>query len=77
MNETEKLRILLPHWLEHNEEHAAEFREWAEQLRQSGHEDAAQSIMIAADRLEGANISLSEALEKLDGPLERHHHHKG
>ena len=30
MNEVEKLRVLIPHWIEHNEEHANEFRRWAE-----------------------------------------------
>ena len=25
MNETDKLRVLIPHWIEHNEEHAREF----------------------------------------------------
>ncbi len=29
MDETEKLRVLLPHWIEHNGEHAAEFRDYA------------------------------------------------
>ncbi len=75
MNDIEKLRVLLPHWIEHNEEHAAEFRAWAERLQQAGRQEAAQSIIVAADRLDGANIPLSEALEKLGGPLEHHHHH--
>ena len=30
MDETEKLRVLLPHWIEHNGEHAQEFRDYAE-----------------------------------------------
>jgi hypothetical protein len=29
MDETEKLRVLLPHWIEHNGEHADEFRRYA------------------------------------------------
>jgi hypothetical protein len=29
MDETEKLQVLLPHWIEHNCEHAQEFREYA------------------------------------------------
>jgi hypothetical protein len=27
-DDLDKLRILLPHWIEHNEEHAESFREW-------------------------------------------------
>jgi hypothetical protein len=29
MDETDKLRVLIPHWIDHNNEHAAEFRGWA------------------------------------------------
>ena len=32
MNEIEKLRVLIPHWVEHNNEHAQEFRDWAEHI---------------------------------------------
>ena len=32
----DKLRILLPHWIEHNAEHAAEFRQWAGKARGAG-----------------------------------------
>lgn len=35
MNDIEKLRVLLPHWIEHNAEHADEFLTWAERARKS------------------------------------------
>jgi hypothetical protein len=73
MNEIEKLRVLLPHWIEHNAEHSAEFREWAERARQAEHGDAAWEVRVAAENLEAANDALEAALEKLGGPLERHH----
>jgi ribosomal protein L16/L10AE len=76
MNDIEKLRVLLPHWIEHNAEHAAEFREWAERVRQAEHGDAAWEVRVAAENLEAANDALEAALEKLGGPL-AHHHHKG
>jgi len=75
MNEIEKLRVLLPHWIEHNSEHAATFRRWAEQARQAGYGDAARDVQIAAEKLEAANDALATALEKLDGPLELHTEH--
>ena len=31
MNKSDKLRVLIPHWIEHNAERADEFRRWAEQ----------------------------------------------
>lgn len=65
MTDLQKLRILLPHWIEHNVEHAAEFREWAERARVAGQEGAASDIALAAEELEWANEELAAALEKL------------
>jgi len=61
MNEQEKLRVLIPHWIEHNQEHAAEFRRWA---KAAG--DAAPAVLAAADAMARANQSLAAALAKLD-----------
>jgi len=61
----EKLRVLLPHWIEHNAEHAAEFREWAERARAAGQEGPASDIALAAEELGWANERLTAALEKL------------
>jgi hypothetical protein len=77
MNELDKLRVLIPHWIEHNEEHAREFRQWAEQ---AGVVEA--DILLAAERMRHVNEPLNEALEKLGGPLpdhdysHDHHHHE-
>ncbi len=70
MKEDEKLRVLIHHWIEHNQEHAAEFRRWAEEAG-----DAAEDIRVAAEAMAQANMALENALEKLGGPLEHHHHH--
>lgn len=60
MEEIKKLRILIPHWIEHNDEHADEFRRWAEHAA-----DAAADLLTAAEWLEKASKSLQAALEKL------------
>lgn len=65
LNEIEKLRILLPHWIEHNAEHATEFREWAERAQRANQAEAARNLHLAAGSLEEANKVLSRALEKL------------
>jgi len=65
MNEQEKLRVLIPHWIEHNQEHAEEFRRWAIRANVGGGE-----IITAADLMLTANQSLELALQKLGGPLQ-------
>ncbi len=48
-------------WIEHNEEHAAEFRHWADKAG-----DAAPDVLAAAKRMGQVNAALVVALEKLD-----------
>lgn len=69
MNEMEKLRVLVPHWIEHNQEHAEEFRRWAEQAG-----DSAIDILTAADLMAQVNAALEVALDKLGGALHLHQH---
>lgn len=64
----EKLRALLPHWIEHNAEHAAEFRQWAEKARLAGQREAADEIDTAAKELSWVNEALNAALQKLAPP---------
>ena len=68
MRETDKLRVLIPHWIEHNEEHAEEFRNWAARAG-----DASEDILSAAETTIQANVTLEAALEKLGGPLAYHY----
>lgn len=69
MDEIEKLRVLLPHWIEHNSEHAAEFRDYAERSGQ-----VKTKLLAATQLMEEANAQLRDALAELGGPLEHHHH---
>jgi len=68
MKEMDKLRVLIPHWIEHNVEHADEFRGWAERAG-----DAAADILDAAEIMTKVNNILEAALQKLGGPLSYHH----
>ena len=72
MNDVDKLRVLIPHWIEHNDEHAEEFKRWAEQT-----DEASPDILAAAEKMILVNNSLRSALEKLGGPLntDLYHHH--
>lgn len=60
-----RLRILLSHWVEHNEEHAVEFTEWAVRAKTGGQAPAHDHMMKAARQMKAANKSLLAALESL------------
>jgi len=70
MKETDKLRVLLQHWMEHNEEHAADFLRWSEKAG-----PAAAAVREAAERMNAVNQKLSAALDLLGGPAEQPHGH--
>jgi hypothetical protein len=61
-HEREQLQVLLAHWIEHNMEHAREFRKWAPKA-------GASSIQIeaAASLMEDANRELEAALQGIGG----------
>lgn len=80
MDNLEKLRVLLPHWLEHNASHGQEFSHWA-QLVEGGHQEIATLLQRAAASLQAADGALREALHRAGGgspgdePHDHHHHH--
>ena len=63
--EMEKLEILLKHWVEHNEEHAEEFGEWAEKAKVLGNIVVHDDILSAVEKMRKANEYLLRALENL------------
>ena len=60
-----KLRVLLSHWIEHNQEHAASFQEWAGRARELGLEAVAKQIEVAVDRMKACSQALAVALREL------------
>jgi len=69
MTDLERLRVLLPHWIAHNEEHALEFLDWAGKPSLAGHEETAQLVRRAAEEMQQANDALKLALDRLGGPV--------
>jgi hypothetical protein len=70
MNDQDKLRVLIPHWIEHNAEHAEEFNRWAGRAGV-----AAAELHGAAEAILRANAQLLIALDKMGGPMEHPTHH--
>jgi len=69
MNDLDKLRVMLPHWIGHNQGHGGEFAQWAEKLT-SDSPEVAQLLRDAVLSLQKAQSCLEEALDKAGGPLE-------
>ncbi|MFC2034397.1 hypothetical protein ACFLTT_03245 [Chloroflexota bacterium] len=63
--EPEKLKMLIAHWIEHNSEHASEFRELAETVKGQEALDVSSELSQAAQGIDQANDWLNKALEKV------------
>ena len=55
------LKILLVHWVNHNESHEEGFKEWAQKAREIGKTETADSIEQAIEYMQRANEMLVEA----------------
>lgn len=75
LSDMEKLRVLLSHWLHHNEGHGKEYSQWAAVARQAGHAATAEYIEKAVKLLAEADAAFEKALESVGGPDTTHHHH--
>ncbi len=60
-----KLKTLLSYWIEHNEEHSQEFKEWAEKARRMGEEQVATEILLAVQNMDKVTDILSGTMKKL------------
>lgn len=71
----EKLQILLPHWIEHNNNHETEFKKWAELVRSDEQETLAELLDKAVISMSKTDEILKKALAEIGGPGKDHHHH--
>ncbi|MCI5122415.1 MAG: hypothetical protein D3908_14745 [Candidatus Electrothrix sp. AUS4] len=69
MNDLDKLRVMLPHWIDHNQGHGKEFAQWADKLS-SDSPEVTQLLREAVQSLQKAQARLEDALQKAGGPLE-------
>jgi hypothetical protein len=86
MNDTEKCRIRLSHWIDHNIDHLKGYMEVAAILDKEGLAEAAAEVKEGISLIEAANDRLRRSVGKLphdhsetgEGePSGHHHHHSG
>lgn len=80
MENVEKLRVLLQHWIDHNKGHVEEFEEWRKKMSDDGQESLATHITDAIQTMATVNAHLGKALHEVGGPKPAgeeggHHHH--
>ncbi len=65
MEDRDKLKHLIGHWIEHNREHADEFQQWADKAKGFGESEVHDDIMEAVEQLKKVNASLNKASQSL------------
>lgn len=79
MDNVEKLRVLLQHWIDHNKGHAEDFEKWHVTMSEDGKESIAKHIGEAIATMATVNEQLKKALDEAGGPAKHgedgHHHH--
>ncbi len=71
MNDIDKLKVMLPHWIEHNQSHLEEFTKWADIIKNTGDKKTARLLNKAIDGLAGAEKALLKIMDSLGcGPDE-------
>jgi len=65
MNELDKLKYLLFHWKEHNDEHAETYRQWAEKAATLGNNELSEVLGKLCDETKKMNRLFEEAMRKI------------
>lgn len=66
MDPTEKAAIRIEHWIEHNEDHAREYKAFAEEMQSAGKTECARLILETAEFTARSSDTLRRALAALD-----------
>jgi len=77
MESTEKLRVLLKHWIDHNGGHVAEFDKWRTVMIEENRDSLAKALSTAIAQMDEVSATLQAALDEIGGAPEAtpHHHH--
>ncbi len=68
MDDRKKLPIIIKHWIEHNESHTEEYRQWAKKAGELDLGGVKARIIEAMDAMTQSNSRLEEALKELETP---------
>jgi hypothetical protein len=63
----EKLIIMLEHWIKHNQDHASNYRNWAEKAKENGKKEVASLLGEAENMSLALNGKFKAALASLGG----------
>ncbi len=63
----EKIVKMLSHWIKHNEDHASNYRNWAEKAKANGKDDAGVLLEEAAEMSLAINDKFEAALTIIGG----------
>ncbi len=66
MDDLQKLKHLLHHWKEHNDEHAETYRDWAEKASSLGNEELSKVLDNLYHETKKLNGLFEEAMRKID-----------
>jgi len=66
MDDLEKLKKLLPHWMEHNDEHAKTYEEWAKKMSSLGEKELSEALRAIHHESLRLRTLFQEALKLVD-----------
>ncbi len=65
MDQTNKLSVIIKHWIEHNEAHMGEYKKWAQTAGELRLDSVKAEIEKAMEKISQANGHLGKALKDL------------
>ena len=66
LSEADKLSKMIRHWIQHNEEHAQSYKNWAQRAKELGREEVSLVLEDVAASSRRQNQSLEKALAALN-----------
>ncbi|GER92458.1 hypothetical protein A45J_0174 [hot springs metagenome] len=66
MDDLQKLKHLLRHWMEHNDEHAETYRNWVEKVSSLGNKELSEILGQLYHQTKKMNELFEEAIKKID-----------